>query len=244
MAMPSQRPYNREISAVSLYVLLVMGGTALLLNLYIALGGGWYFDSHGYIHQGFFTSLFTGIALYLKIVTSVLVLGWCFIAALLYLSALFLLWLFNKRVISAFLLGILSLILTAGIFIWLPPVPHPSLPALYLEMMVGGVLGALFGGLLGWRVPNVSFRTASLGLKYVLPIGIWGMVFVFGLTYIAYAGLKISLVKDPPIEFVFVKWSPGDGEVHEEPTGPYDSMFPSLKASELNMLRAEGMTGT
>src|SRR5271165_2392765 len=134
------------------YVLFVMGGTALLVTLRAALGANWYFNSHGYVHPAFRVAFLSGATFFLRILASPLVFVWLLLGVLLYLCALLLLRLSKKLIVSRLLLAVISFILSSRILIWLPPVPFPSLPALYLMMIVAGLLGAWFGFFLPPRV--------------------------------------------------------------------------------------------
>src|SRR5216684_2510709 len=104
------------------YVLFVMGGTTLLILLRIALGGSWFFDSHGYIHPGFRATFISGATFFLRILTSVLVLNWLFLGALLYLCALALNKLPVSPLVSKLLLALISMLISARILVYLPPV--------------------------------------------------------------------------------------------------------------------------
>jgi hypothetical protein len=222
------------------YVFVVMGGTAFLILLRIALGGSWSFDLHGYIHPGFRATFISGATYFLRIFFSLLVLIWLFTGTVLYLCALALNKLSASPVVSKLILALLSMFISARILIYLAPVPFPSLPALYLMMMVAGALGATFGFFLASYARSESFQVAPLGWGYRAAAGAWLLTLCLGYAHLAYDVHKVNSVKDPPLDFVFVKWAPTEGEVREEKV---NSMFPALKDSEIQELRSAGITG-
>jgi hypothetical protein len=61
--------------------------------------------------------------------------------------------------------------------------------------------------------------------------------------YTAYAISKVRFLNDPSIDLVFFKWSPGEGEVREEPMGKFETQFPQMRDLEIQELRAAGLTG-
>ena len=226
------------------YVLIVMGGTALFITLRIALGGNWYFDSHGYIHPGFRASLVSGSVFFLRILGSLLVLAWLLLGALLYLCALGLIKLFGNGIFPRLALALVSMIVSGGIVILLPPAVWPSLPALYFMMLIAGLLGGLFGFFLPSRSHTEAFQTAPLGRGHWALISAWTLYLVVAYGHWAYSVHKVHSLNDPSVDLLFVKWAPAEGEIREVPMGKFDDTFPRLRESEIEELRAAGFTGT
>jgi hypothetical protein len=227
------------------YVLVVMGGTALLITLWVALGANWYFDLRGYIHPGFRSAILSGADIFLtRLVTPAAVLIWLFVGALLYIAALILTGLLKNNLFPGLGLGAISMVASGWLMIRVPPAVWPSLPALYFMMLVAGLLGGAFGVFLPWRVRSESFQTSPLGWGHRLIGGVWVAALVSLYGYAASATLRVRALNDPTVDFIFVKWSPAEGDIREVPVGPYDSTFPQLKELEIEELRAAGLTGT
>lgn len=225
------------------YVLIVMGGTALVVTFRIATGGNWYFEQRGYIHPGVRDTIVSGAYTFLMILASPMVLTWLFVGALLYVIALALTGSMKNNVIPCVLTGAVAMIASGGVVILLPPASRPSLPALYFMMLIAGVLGGFFGCVLALRARGEAYQTDPLGWGYRTFGGVWvvGLVSLYG--FASLAALRVGVLGDPTLELVFVKWSPAEGEIQEVPIGKYDSGFPHLTESEVTELRAAGFTG-
>jgi hypothetical protein len=222
------------------YVLFVMGGTALLITLRIALGGNWYFDSRAYIHPGFRAAILSGVNIFLTRLVTPAVLIWLFVGALLYVGALILTGLIKNNIVPGLVLGVISMIVSGWTMIRVPPAVWPSLPALYFMMFIAGLLGGAFGVFLPWRVRSEAFQTSPLGWGHRIVGGVWVAALVSLYGYAAW----VRVLGDPTLELNFFKWSPAEGEIREVPVGPYDTTFPQLRESEIEELRAAGLTGT
>ena len=222
------------------YVLFVMGGTALLITLRIALGGNWYFEQRGYIHPGFRAAILSGAYIFLSKLVTPAVLIWLFVGALLYVGALILTGLIENNIVPGLVLGVISMIVSGWSMIRVPPAVWPSLPALYFMMFIAGLLGCAFGVFLPWRVRSEAFQTSPLGWGHRVVGGVWiaALVSLYGY------GAWVHVLGDPTLELNFFKWSPAEGEIREVPVGPYDTIFPQLRESEIEELRAAGLTGT
>ncbi len=226
------------------YVLFVMGGTALLITLWIALGANWYFDSRAYIHPGFRAAIQSGAYIFLTRLVTPGVLIWLFVGAILYIGALILTGLIKNNIIPGLALGAISMIVSGWMMIRVPPAVWPSLPALYFMMLVAGLMGGSFGLFLAWRARSEAFQTSPLGWGHRIIGGVWVVALVALYGYAALATLRVRVLGDPTVEFIYMKWSPAEGEIREVPAGPYDTTFPQLKELEIEELRAAGLTGT
>jgi hypothetical protein len=180
--------------------------------------------------------------LLLRLVGSLLVLIWLFAGVLVYLCAL-LLQKLKIPLLSRLILAAVSAYLSCRIVFFLAPVGWPSLGAVYFTILGVGFLGAAFGFFVFPRICEESFQTAPLGRGHWVLLSVWPLYVVSAYGYTAYAIHKVHSISDPQIDLVFLKWSPGDGEVREEPNGKFDSSFPVLLDVEVQELRAAGLTG-
>jgi hypothetical protein len=225
------------------YFLFVWVGTALCTSLFIAPGGPWYFDAYGNINPSF-RAVFISVAIYMEQVLGVgLGLIWFLPGVFLYLCALSHNKLHAGRAASKLVLIMLSMFASAVISRVLPPVALRGFAGLFITIFVAAPLGAFFVFFLTWRVRKESYRRSRLDWGYRAIAA--ALLFILCSTYaqIAYAAYISHVVHDPPLDFVFVKWTPAEGEVREEPNGKFDSTFPGLKDSEIQELRAAGVTG-
>jgi hypothetical protein len=208
------------------------------------MGADWYFDSHGYIHPGFRETLVSGTIFFSRILASPLVLIWLFVGTLLYICALGLIGLAGNGIFPRLALALISMIASGGIVILLPPAAPASLPTLYFVMFLTGLLGGLFGFFLPSRVGSEAFQTTPLGRAHWITISAWILFLVAAYGHWAYAIHKVHSLNDPTLDFVFVKWTPAEGEIQEAPKGKFDDTFPHLREPEIEELRAAGLTGT
>lgn len=240
----TRKLHRGAIRTALAYVLFVIGGTALLITLRIALGGNWYFEQRGYIHPGFRTAILSGAYIFLTRLVTPAVLIWLFLGALLYVGALILTGLFKNNIIPGLVLGVISMIVSGWIMIRVPPAVWPSLPALYFMMLIAGLLGGAFGLFLPWRARGEAFQTSPIGWGHRIVGSVWVVALVCLYGYAALATLRLRSLNDPTVDFIYMKWSPAEGEIREVPVGPYDTTFPQLKELEIEELRAAGLTGT
>jgi hypothetical protein len=235
--------YRGAFRAAIDYLLFVWGGTALLILLSIGNGSPWYFDSHGYINPGFRVTFISGGIYFGQILATGIGLIWSLPGAVLYRCALAHNKLHAGRAASKLVLIMLSMFVSVVIPRFLSPVAIPSLPALHFTMYVAALLGAFFVFFLTWRVQKESYQFSPLGWGYRAIAGAWLVILCATYAQIAYDAHIRNSVHDPPLDFVFVKWTPAEGEVREEPNGKFDSTFPTLKDNEIQELRAAGLTG-
>jgi hypothetical protein len=240
----SRKLHRGAIRAAIEYVLIVMGGTALFITLWIGLGANWYFEPRGYTHPGFRTAILSGVYIFLTRLVTPAVLIWLFVGALLYIGALILTRLIKNNIIPGLVLGVISMIASGWLMIRVPPAVWPSLPALYFMMFIAGLLGGAFGLFLPWRARSEAFQTSPLNWGHRGIAGAWVVALISLYGYAALATLRVRILGDPTVELIFVKWSPAEGEIREVPVGPYDHTFPQLRESEIEELRAAGLTGT
>jgi hypothetical protein len=235
--------YRGAFRAAINYFLFVMVGTALLIGLFIGNGGPWYFDSHGYINPGFRAAFISGANYFEQILAIGLGLIWLLPGAVLYLCALAHNKLSAGRIASKIVLIMLSMFFSVVISWFLHPVPIPSLPALFFMWYVAAFLGAFFVFFLTGRVQKESYQFSPLGWGYRVIAGTWLVILCATFAQFAYAAHIRNSVHDPPLDLVFVKWTPAEGEVREEPNGKFDPTFPALKDNEIQELRSAGLTG-
>jgi hypothetical protein len=242
MARPKHRGAYR--TAIS-YVLIVMGGTFLLVLPALSLLGAWQDRSYGYshVHPSVLAVLGAHLKLFFRLVGSLIVLIWLFAGALVYLAALVLQKL-KVPIVSRLILAALSAYLSCKIIMTIAPVGWPSVASVYFTFFWTGLIGAAFGFFVYPRICQDSFQTAPLGRGHWALISAWALYLVVAYGYTAYAYAKVHTLNDPAINIVFFKWSPGEGEVREISHGPYDTSFPQMRDVEINELRAAGLTGT
>lgn len=224
------------------YVLVVMAGTFLIVLPAFTLLANGSDRLHAYPHSSLLAVLGFHAKLFLRVAGSLLVAIWLFAGALIYLCAL-LLQKLKIPLLSRMILAAASAYLSCKIVFFLAPVGWPSLAAVYFTILGVGFLGAAFGFFVFPRICEESFQTGPLGRGHWILLSVWALYIVSAYGYTAYAVLKVRTMNDPSIDLVFLKWSPGEGEVREEPNGKFDPSFPVLRDAEVQELRAAGLTG-
>jgi hypothetical protein len=74
------------------------------------------------------------------------------------------------------------------------------------------------------------YREGRLGKSTttkLLPVKV--LIVCVSYAHIACSIHKTNSVKGPPLNFGFVKWTPADGEVREEPDGKFNPLLPLVK---------------
>jgi hypothetical protein len=220
------------------YVLVVMGGTFLVFLPLLTLLANTQDRFHPFVHPSLLAILGFHAKLFLSVAGSLLVLIWLFAGVLIYLCAV-LLQKLKIPFLSRLILAAVSAYLSCKIVFFIAPVGWPSLAAVYLTILGVGFIGAAFGFFVFPRICEESFQTGPLGRGHWVLLSVWALYIVSAYGYTAY----IRIMGDPSIDLVFLKWSPGEGEVREEPNGKYDASFPVLRDVEVQELRAAGLTG-
>lgn len=224
------------------YILVVMAGTFLLFLPAFTLLANAPDRVHTHAYPSLLAIFGFHVKLFLRLVGSLLLLIWLFAGVLIYLCAL-LLQKLKIPLLSRLILAAVSAYLSCKIVFFLAPVGWPSLAAVYLTILGVGFLGAVFGFFVFPRICEESFQTGPLGRGHWVLLSVWALYVVSAWGYSAYAISKVRVLNDPSIDLVFLKWSPGEGEVREEPNGKFDPSFPVLQEVEVQELRAAGLTG-
>lgn len=224
------------------YVMVVMGGTFLVFLPLFTLLANTQDRFHPSVHPSLLAILGFHAKLFLRVAGSPLVLIWLFAGVLIYLCAL-LLQKLKIPLLSRLILAAVSAYLSCKIVFFIAPVGWPSLAAVYLTILGVGFIGAAFGFFVFPRISEESFQTGPLGRGHRALLGVWLLYVVSAYGYTAYAVLKVRTMNDPSIDLVFFKWTPGEGEVREEPMGKFDTQFPKMRDLEIQELRAAGLTG-
>lgn len=236
--------HRGAIRAAIAYVLVVGGGTFLVvmtgLNALMAAEDN--FGGHAHAQVSLLALLGLNLKLFLRLSGSLYVLIWLFVGVLIYLCGL-LLQKLKAPVLGRLILAVVSSFLSCGIISFLAPVGWPSIAAVLLTILGVGVLVAAVGFFMFPRICEESFQARPLGRGHCALISVWALYLVGTWGYNAYASAKVHTLDDPGIDIVFLKWSPGEGEVREEPIGKYDSYYPRMNNEEITELRAAGLTG-
>ncbi len=242
MARPNHRGAYR--TAIG-YVLIVMGGTFLLVMSALNLWAAWQDKSYGHNHRnnpGVVAVFGFNLKLFLRLVCSPFVLLWLFAGALVYLCGL-LLQKLKVPILSRLILAAVSAYLSSKIIMFVAPVGWPSLASVYFTFFWTGLIAAAFGFFLYPHIGEESFQTAPLGRGYKLLLTAWALLFAYAWGHTAYTLARIHATKDPEVRLVFAKWSPEEGDLHEELNKAIDPPFHYLTDLEIQELRAAGLTG-
>lgn len=239
------------------YVVFVMGGTAILVMFARGAGILWSFNPE-FVHPGFRAALVSGLIYFYALLTYAprivlwglavpQILSWFFVAVVLYVAALLLAKTSFPVRMSRIALGGISLCCSGLVIIFFSPALLHDLASIFFTMFFAGLLGGVYGFFLFPRVRNESPTTSPMFLRHWIMAGAWIFFFAANWIHIEYKLSKIHSIKDPPLELYFVKWTPGDGEIKEEPLGQFGKLgvgaryIPDLEIEEL---RAAGLTGT
>jgi hypothetical protein len=220
-----------------------MAGTFLVfLPLFTLLANAQDSRFHPSVHPSLLAILGFHAKLFLRVAGSLLVLIWLFAGVVIYLCAL-LLQKMKIPLLPRLILAAVSAYLSCKVVFFLAPVGWPSVAAVYLTILGVGFIGAAFGFFVFPRICEESFQTGPLGRGHWALLSVWLLYVVSAYGYTTYAILKVRTMNDPSIDLVFLKWSPAEGEVREEPNGKFDPSFPVLRDAEVQELRAAGLTG-
>ena len=240
------RPIHRGAYRTAIgYVLVVMGGVFVIVFPALALlaSGDKSYGGYTHGHSGVFAVFGLHLKLFFRLAGSWMIVIWLVAGAFLYICALGLQKL-KPRIFSRLIMAGISAFLSCKIVITIAPSGWASLAAVTFTLLWTAVIGAAFGFFVFPRICEDSFQTAPLGRWHWVGISLWVLYFVAGYSHCAYAMHRARSRNDPAINLVFLKWTPGDGEVREVSDGAYDSSFPSLRDDEIEELRAAGLTGT
>lgn len=239
----ARKDYRGAYRTAIWYLLIVMGGTLLGVMPALTLFLNWGEESHG--HNRSIGPAIWGayLKVFLLLAASPLVLGWLFIAGFIYICALALQHLLKVTLVSRLILACISAYLSWEIVFLISPTGWPSLGAVLLAKLGVGFVGGTFGFFIYSRICDESFRTGPLGRGNKMVAGAWALLIILCWGYLASARIRIWSTKDPRVDLVFVKWSPGEGEIREE-LAKY-SNYPSLYLQnfEVQELRSAGLTG-
>lgn len=235
------------------YVAFVMGGTAILVMCARGVGILWSFNPE-FVHPGFRAALISGCLYFYALLVYVprivvwgvvipQILSWVFVAALLYGCALVLAKTSSGTIVQRILVALISLYCSARAITFFSPALLHDLASVYFTLFFAGLLGGIYGFFLFPRVRNESLRTSPMLVAHWIIAGIWILLFSANWGHTEYQLLKISSVKDPPLQIYFVKWTPAQGEVREEPIGKFGPPAHNLTDVQIEWLRAAGLTG-
>ena len=96
------------------------------------------------------------------------------------------------------------------------------------------VWGLVVPQILSWVFVAVRHWTAA---------GAWVLLFSANWAHTEYQLFKIHSINDPQLQLYFVKWTPAEGEVREEPIGKFAYTSRYLTDLEIEQLRAAHLTG-
>jgi len=235
------------------YVVFVMGGTAILVMFARGLGILWSFNPE-FVHPGFRVAFVSGFMYFYALLVYVprvvvwgmvipQIMSWVFVAALLYVCALLLAKTTSGTLIQRIALALISLYCSGRVIMFFSPTLLHDMASGYFTMIFAGLLGGVYGFFLFPRVRSESPQTSPMLLRHWIMAGAWILLFSANWGRSEYQLIKIRSTKDPQVELVFVKWSPGEGEVREELNKAIDPPFHYLTDFEIQELRAAGITG-
>jgi len=235
------------------YVVFVMGGTALLVMFARGLGILWSFNPE-FVHAGFRASFVSGFMYFYALIVYVprvvlwglvlpQILSWVFVAVLLYFAALPLAKSSPTALAPRVVLAVISLLCSGGVILFFSPALMHDLGSIFFTMFFAGLLGAVYGFFLFPRVCSESSSTSPMLLRHWMVAGAWVLLFSANWGHVEYQRYKIHSINDPQLQVYFVKWTPAEGDVREEPIGKFAPPAHSLKDVEIEQLRAAGLTG-
>jgi hypothetical protein len=235
------------------YIVFVMGGTAILVMFARGMGILWS-RSPEFVHPGFRAALVSGCMYFYALMVYMprmviwglvvpQVLSWVFVAALLYVCALLLAKTTSGTLIQRIVLAVISLYCTGRVIIFFSPALLYDLASIYFTVSFAGLLGGVYGFFLFPRIHDESPQTSPMLLRHWIIAGAWILLFSADWGRTEYQLIKIRSVKDPKLQLYFVKWTPAEGEVREEPIGKPVPSAHYLTDLEIEELRAAGMTG-
>jgi len=230
-----------------------MGGTALLVMFARGLGILWSFNPE-FVHPGFRAALISGCLYFWELLVDVprvavsgvvipQILSWVFVAALLYVCALLLTKTSSGTLIQRLLLALLSLYCSGRVIVFFSPALLHDMASGYFTMLFAGLLGGVYGFFLFPRVRGESLQISPMLRRYWIVAGVWILIFSVNWSRTEYQLFKIHSISDPKLQLHFVKWSPAEGEVREEPIGKFAPPAHNLTDLEIEQLRAAGLTG-
>jgi len=236
------------------YIVFVMGGTAILVMFARGMGILWS-RSPEFVHPGFRAALVSGCMYFYALLIYVpriviwglvvpQVLSWVFVGVLLYLCALVLAKTSSGTLIQRIVLALISLYCSGRVIMFFSPALLYDIGSIYFTMFFAGLLGGVYGFFLFPRVRTESPQTSPMLLRHWIIAGAWILLFSANWGRTEYQLIKIHSVKDPKLQLYFVKWTPAEGEVREEPIGKPVPSAHYLTDLEIEELRAAGLTGT
>ena len=233
------------------FVVVVMGGTAILVMFARGLGILWSFNPE-FVHTGFRAAFTSGFMYFYALVVYVprismwglvlpQILSWVFVAVFLYVCALLLAKTSSGTVVQRIVLAVISLYCSGRVIMFFSPALLHDVASIYFTMFFAGLLGGVYGFFLCPRVHNESPQTSPMLLRHWMIAGAWILLFSANWGYAEYQRSKIHSVSDPQLQLYFVKWTPAEGDVREEPIGRFASPSHSLTDLEIEQLRAAGL---
>jgi hypothetical protein len=169
--------------------------------------------------------------------------SWVFAAVFLYVCALLLAKTSSGTVVQRIVLAVISLYCSGRVIMFFSPALLHDVASIYFTMFFAGLLGGVYGFVLFPRVRNESPQTSPMLLRHWMIAGAWILLVSAKWGYAEYQRFKIHSVSDPQLQLYFVKWTPAEGDVREEPIGRFASPSDSLTDLEIEQLRAAGLTG-
>ena len=235
------------------YIVFLMGGTAILVMFARGMGILWT-RSPEFVHPGFRVALVSGCMYFYTLIVYMprmviwglvvpQILSWVFVAALLYVCALLLAKTTSGTLIQRIVLALISLYCTGRVIIFFSPAQLYDLASIYFTMFFAGLLGGVYGFFLFPRVHDESPQTSPMLVRHWIVAGAWTLLFSANWGRTEYQLFKIRSIKDPMLQLYFVKWTPAEGEVREQPIGKPVPSAHYLTDLEIEELRAAGLTG-
>jgi len=235
------------------YVIFVMGGTAILAMFARGLGILWSFNPE-FVHAGFRAAFVSGFMHFYALIVYVprvvvwglvvpQILSWVFVAVLLYVAALLLAKTSSPTLAPRIVLAVISLLCSGRVILFFSPALIHDIGSIFFTMFFAGLLGAVYGFFLFPRVCSESPQTSPMLLRHWMIVGAWVLLFSANWGHAEYQRHKIHSINDPQLQLFFVKWTPAEGDVREEPINKSAPSAHSLTDLEIEQLRAAGMTG-
>ena len=235
------------------YVVFVMGGTAVLVMFARSVGILWSFNPE-FVHPGFRAAVVSGFLYFYALLVYVprvvvwglvvpQILSWVFVAVLLYVAALLLAKASSRTLVSRVVAAVISLYCSGRVIVFFSPALLHDIGSIYFTMFFAGLLGGVYGFFLFPRVSSESPSTSPMLLRHWTAAGAWVLLFSANWAHTEYQLFKIHSINDPQLQLYFVKWTPAEGEVREEPIGKFAYTSRYLTDLEIEQLRAAHLTG-
>jgi hypothetical protein len=149
----------------------------------------------------------------------------------------------SGTLIQRIVLAVISLYCSGRVIMFFSPALLHDMASGYFTMIFTGLLGGVYGFFLFPRVRSESPQTSPMLLRHWIIAGAWILLFSANWGRTEYQLFKIHSINDPQLQLYFVKWTPAEGEVREEPIGKFAYTSRYLTGLEIEQLRAAHLTG-